>query len=770
MSSQLSDYDETYFKTLKERLPSLQSARQIEDAEPVKLAALLKQHKISEGEFEVVRQIMERLPTLAELGVFSSMWSEHCSYKSSKNQLKKLPTTGEQVVVGPGENAGVVRLSGKLCVAFKMESHNHPSYIAPYQGAATGVGGILRDVFCMGARPVANLNALRFGKRSHPRTHYIYSDATKGIGDYGNCVGIPTVAGSTVFDPSYDGNCLVNAMTAGIIHEDRIFKGYASGLGNLVVYVGSATGRDGIHGATMASDSFEDSSATSKTTIQVGDPFTEKLLLEATLEVLEKDLVIGLQDMGAAGLTSSSFEMADRAQSGLLLDLAKVPTRAEGMSAYELLLSESQERMLMVITPDKWQELATVLEKWELSFAVIGEVTDSGRVQIVHNDILEVDMPVGPLTDRAPRYDRPMIDKMSAPTLAVSEKFAKLTENLDPQKTLFELAQDHGSRRDIYRKYDSQIGVSTVFGPESESCGLLWLRSSWAEKDEKYIGLALAADCNESYCRVDAFKGGAHAVLKAARSVIASGAKPLATTDCLNFGNPEDPAVMRSISDCIEGMALACAKLDAPIVSGNVSLYNTTGDQSIAPTPMIGIVGKHKDVRTALPAICTEENKLIALLHPKNLKLSFGGSLLENHFGYIERDQAIPAIDWNFEKDAITSIATFCEKKLATASRDLGRGGLVLGLTKMLRKVGVKAHTEKLGCFEKKRDYFAEVNGGYLIAFNDETSLAAAKSVVGADSDLTKLGLSGSGRFTIDKVIDIDCAEFVAAYDSSLQF
>ncbi|MFY7928214.1 MAG: phosphoribosylformylglycinamidine synthase subunit PurL, partial [Oligoflexus sp.] len=373
------------------------------------LKPLLKKHKINDQEYKTLLQIVGRQPTLAELGVFSAMWSEHCSYKSSKIHLKKLPTEGSEVVVGPGENAGVVRLSGKLCAAFKMESHNHPSYIEPYQGAATGVGGILRDVFCMGARPVANLNSLRFGHREHPRTHYLFANVVKGIGDYGNCVGIPTVAGSVSFDKTYDGNILVNAMTVGLIHEDRIFKGFASGQHNLVVYVGSATGRDGIHGASMASDSFSSQASGERSTVQVGDPFAEKLLLEATLEVLDRGLVVGLQDMGAAGLTSSSFEMADRAGNGLYLNLDYVPTRAKNMSAYELLLSESQERMLMCVEPSRWDELQNCLRRWELPFAVIGIVTDTGRMQIVKNNVLEVDVLVAPLADSAPRYERPYV-------------------------------------------------------------------------------------------------------------------------------------------------------------------------------------------------------------------------------------------------------------------------------------------------------------------------------------------------------------------------
>ncbi len=645
------------------------------------LKPLLKTHKINESEYQTLLGIVGRRPTLAELGVFSAMWSEHCSYKSSKIHLRKLPTTGPEVVVGPGENAGVVRLSGKLCAAFKMESHNHPSYIEPYQGAATGVGGILRDVFCMGARPVANLNSLRFGERAHPRSHYLFAQVVKGVGDYGNCVGIPTVAGSVSFDKTYNGNILVNAMTVGLIHEDRIFKGYASGQHNLVVYVGSATGRDGIHGASMASDSFSSQQSGERSTVQVGDPFAEKLLLEATLEVVERKLVVGLQDMGAAGLTSSSFEMADRAGNGLYLNLDYVPTRAQNMTAYELLLSESQERMLLCVEPEKWLELQQCLARWELPFAVIGLVTDSGRMQIVKDQILEVDVPVAPLAESAPRYERPY--QLPTRSYAVDAELRDRLRSRTPSDLLLAILADDGDKQRIYRQYDHHIGTKTVLGPEEQGAGLLWIRSDWSDGDTPYLGLAVATACNERYCAQDPYLGAAQAVLRCYRAIVATGAVALAVTDCLNYGNPEDPDVMGQIVAGIDGIALACQELKTPVVSGNVSLYNQTDGVSIAPTPMIGMVGKHKDVRKAAAAICRDPGALF-LLRPKQLQHYLGGSMAAKILDLQQQREPIPEPHWKAEREAALILQRLTEAGHLLAARDVGAGGVLTTLSKMV--------------------------------------------------------------------------------------
>ncbi len=681
------------------------------------LGTLLPKHKINDEEYKTVKNILKRPPTLAELGVFSAMWSEHCSYKSSRIHLKKLPTTGPQVVMGPGENAGVVQIEDDLCIAFKMESHNHPSYIEPYQGAATGVGGILRDVFCMGARPIANLNCLRFGKRSHPKTSHLFTHVVRGIGDYGNCVGIPTVAGNVSFDDCYDGNCLVNAMTVGTIHRQKIFTGHASGVGNYVVYVGSATGRDGIHGATMASDSFDSRDKEDRSAIQVGDPFKEKLLLEVTLEVLEKNIVVGLQDMGAAGLTSSAFEMADRGKSGLFIDLDKVPVRAQNMTAYELLLSESQERMLMVIAPDKWEEAQKVFEKWELDFGIIGIVTDTNRVQIAKDGILEVDLEVAPLTEQAPRYDRPVKNRELKSNYSDEATLLKIQE-LKVQKVLQKLLHDTGCKQPMFQQYDQHIGTQTALSSTDQGAAIMWLRSDWCHS--KFLGLALSSACNESYTRADAYTGGAHAVLKAARAIAATGATPLATTDCLNYGNPEDPLVMDDFVKSLAGMSEACVKLNTPIVSGNVSFYNETDGVSIAPTPMIGMVGKIQDYRLAKPAQVSKR-AMFYLLTPSHTTFSFAGSLAEKTFTTPSSATKLPDINWEYEVAAMDYLSKQLSHASITACRDVGQGGIATAVVKLLKGSNWKVSVETENNLAPELYLFGEHSGSYIIACeNDE--------------------------------------------------
>lgn len=714
----------------------------IDDRPGEAFARLLKKHKINDQEYAKIKEILGGTPTLAELGIFSAMWSEHCSYKSSRVHLKRFPTESPDVVVGPGENAGVVRVSGKLCLAFKMESHNHPSYIEPYQGAATGVGGILRDVFCMGSRPIANLNALRFGRREHPRTAHLVENVVKGIGDYGNCVGIPTVAGNVSFDECYDGNCLVNAMTVGTIHEDRIFKGFASGVGNIVVYVGSATGRDGIHGASMASGSFESKDANERSTVQVGDPFTEKLLIEATLEVLEKGLVVGLQDMGAAGLTSSSFEMAGRAGNGLYMDLDHVPVRTTNMSAYELLLSESQERMLMVIEPHQWEPLKKVLDKWELHCNAIGVVTDTGRVQIHHKGQLEIDVPVAPMTDAAPKYERPMKAR-TLPSEAEGKAFdaevVQAIHDRGPEHVLLDMLKDTGDKSPIYRQYDHHIGTKTVHGPGEQGAAVLWVRSAWADPAEPNLGVLTSASCNERYCRVDPRQGAAHAVLKSARAIAAAGGRPLAITDCLNYGNPEDPVVMADFAMGVDGISDACRELAVPVVSGNVSLYNTTDGVSIAPTPMIGMVGKMHDVRTSPKAIIREETTLY-LIHPKHTAPAFGGSLAGKLLGLPLAKGKMPKIDWEAERESMDFLRSQVAKSSLIAARDVGDGGIAatackmvvgssLGLTLDLSHADIKSE-------QAISRYFGEVSGCYLVAIKEEAERLTVQDAAQLDKNL----------------------------------
>jgi phosphoribosylformylglycinamidine synthase len=720
---------------------SLPKAPLISDQPGAHFDKLLSAHKISASEYAQIKKLLSRSPTLSELGVFSAMWSEHCSYKSSRVHLGRFPTTGKEVVLGPGENAGVVRLSGKLCAVFKMESHNHPSYIEPFQGAATGVGGILRDVFCMGARPVANLNCLRFGERDHKKTNWLMTNVVKGIGDYGNCVGIPTVGGSVSFDASYNGNCLVNAMTVGLIHEDRIFKGFASGIGNLVIYVGSATGRDGIHGATMASDSFASSTELERGAVQVGDPFMEKLLLEATLEVLEKDLVIGIQDMGAAGLTSSAFEMADRAGSGLFLDLTKVPQRAQAMSAYELLLSESQERMLMVIRPEKWPALSAVLTKWQLHFAIIGEVTDSGKMQAVFNGVVELDVSIAPLAASAPKYNRPL--QLPVARVAQDKDFNHTCilkiRALGISAVLEKILARDGSKSGIYEQYDHHIGTSTVFGPETGGAAVQWIRTDFQDPAEPWLGLLSAAGCNEKYCRIDPKQGAAAAVVKTARMISAAGGTPIAVTDCLNYGNPESPDVMGQFSEGVDGISEACRALGTPVVSGNVSLYNETDGKSIAPTPMIGMVGKITDVRKAVPAIITKESEIL-ILFPKGSSGTFGGALVAQTFGFDLTAGSIPKIDYPAEVQAMNFLREASAQGWLLAARDVGAGGILTTAFKMCEAGNL---TLDIGYepAEPESFFFSERSASYLLNVDQTTrkelEKAAARLI---DFELILLG------------------------------
>jgi phosphoribosylformylglycinamidine synthase len=748
-------------------LKNFSAAAPIDGTPGDRLKALLKKHKISDQEFTKIREILGRLPSMSELGVFSAMWSEHCSYKSSRVHLKRFPTETADVVVGPGENAGVVRLSGKLCLAFKMESHNHPSYIEPYQGAATGVGGILRDVFCMGARPIANLNALRFGRRSHPRTKYLVENVVKGIGDYGNCIGVPTVGGNVSFDESYDGNCLVNAMTVGTIHEDKIFKGYASGTGNIVVYVGSATGRDGIHGATMASDSFASSENSERSTVQVGDPFTEKLLLEATLEVLERGLVVGLQDMGAAGLTSSSFEMAGRAGNGLYMDLDRIPVRTTAMTAYELLLSESQERMLMVIKPENWEPLKVVLDRWQLASAVIGVVTDTGRVHITRSGVLEVDLPVDPITDDAPKYDRPqkartLADKTPS---AFSAKVRAAIEATGPAAFLGKLLSDTGDKEKIYTQYDQHIGAKTVKGPKNQGAAVLWVRSEDADRNEPNLGVAVTATCNERYCRVNPRLGGAHAVLKSARMVAATGGRPIAITDCLNYGNPEDPEVMWEFSQGVDGISDACKELGIAVVSGNVSLYNQTDGVSIKPTPMIGMVGKVPDV-TKVPMATGDKGLSVYLLEPKNAVAEFGGSLAAKIAG-INGDCAVPAIDWAAEKEAIGLLQKAVQGGQVRVARDVGDGGLATTLAKMVipTGAGVKVSTAA----DTIEACFAEKSGCYVLMVDAAHEQSLETHVSGLKhTTLRKIGATSDSGTCEFGTWSVPVSALSAAFTNSL--
>jgi phosphoribosylformylglycinamidine synthase subunit PurL len=624
---------------------------------------------LSEEEYGRVLAILGREPSLTELGVFSVMWSEHCSYKSSKKWLKTLPTTGPRVICGPGENAGVVDIGDGQAVIFKIESHNHPSFIEPYQGAATGVGGILRDVFTMGARPIANLNALRFGDPSHPKTRHLVAGVVAGIGGYGNCVGVPTVGGETNFHASYNGNCLVNAMTVGIAPADRIFYSKAAGPGNPVVYLGAKTGRDGIHGATMASAEFDDKSEEKRPTVQVGDPFTEKLLIEACLELMATDAIVAIQDMGAAGLTSSSVEMAGKGGLGIELDLDHVPMREAGMSAYEIMLSESQERMLMILKPEREDVARRIFEKYELDCVIIGHLTTTGHLVVKRHGKVEANMPIQPISAQAPEYDRPWTATPKKPALDAASVPVHAADKA--LKTLM-ASPDLASRRWIWEQYDHLVRGHTVQRPGGDAA---IVRLPGSKK-----GLAVVVDCTPRYCAADPERGGAQSVAETWRNLTAVGARPLAITDNMNFGNPERPEIMGQFVGCIAGMRAACTALDYPVVSGNVSLYNETQGQAILPAPVVGGVGLIDDVTHTADLAFKAAGQAIILLGDTAGWL--GQSLYLRELCGRE-DGAPPPVDLAAEKRNGDLVRGLIERKAISAAHDVSDGGLLVALAEM---------------------------------------------------------------------------------------
>ena len=631
---------------------------------------LIEDHGINEEEYQKILKILGREPNYTELGIFSVMWSEHCSYKSSKVHLEKLPTTGKNIIEGPGENAGVVDIGGDLAIVFKIESHNHPSFIEPFQGAATGVGGILRDIFTMGARPIASLNSLRFGPLENPKNRYLLERVVAGIAGYGNCMGVPTVGGEIYFSETYSGNPLVNAFNLGIARKDRIFKGKASGVGNSVIYVGSKTGRDGIHGATMASEEFDETSEERRPTVQVGDPFTEKLLLEACLEVMKKGCIVGIQDMGAAGLTCSTCEMAGRGDSGVDIDISLVPLREEKMTSYEIMLSESQERMLLIAEKSREDEVKEVFSKWDLDAVTIGEVTDDGILRVREKDKVVAEIPAKSLSDDAPKYNRPMKE----PSYIKEIQTFNLNEILLPKdfnEVLIKLLSSPtiASKEWVYDQYDHMVRINTVVYPGSDAAVF---RIPGMEQ-----GLALTLDCNSRYCYLDPYKGGKIAVAEAARNLICSGAKPLAVTNCLNFGNPEKPEIMWQFSRVIEGMAEACGVFDTPVTGGNVSFYNETLGKGIYPTPVIGMVGLLDDHRRHLSQWFKDEGDRIVLLGES--KEEFGGSEYINIIHGIERGFP-PEIDLDYEKRVQEVCFEAFKKGILKSAHDCSEGGLAVCL------------------------------------------------------------------------------------------
>jgi phosphoribosylformylglycinamidine synthase subunit PurL len=679
---------------------------------------MIAEHGLSEAEYQTILKALSREPNLVELGIFSVMWSEHCSYKSSRVHLKNLPTSAPWVIQGPGENAGVIDIGDGDAAIFKMESHNHPSYIEPYQGAATGVGGILRDVFTMGARPVANMNALRFGAPEHPKTRHLVAGVVAGIGGYGNCVGVPTVGGEVNFDSAYDGNILVNAMTVGVAKTDKIFYSAAAGIGNSVVYVGSKTGRDGIHGATMASADFSEDSEEKRPTVQVGDPFTEKLLIEACLELMASDAIVAIQDMGAAGLTSSSVEMASKGGVGILLDMNKVPCRETGMTPYEMMLSESQERMLMVLKPGREAEAEAIFRKWELDFAIIGEVTDTGRMELVWNGETVADIPLGPLADEAPCYERPY----KVP--AALEPLTDIPEQADIAADLLKLmaSPNLSSRRWIWEQYDQSVGADTLQRPGGDSAVV---RVHGTKK-----ALAITTDVTPRYCFADPVEGGRQAVAEAYRNLSSVGARPLAITNCLNFGNPQRPEIMGQFVGCIEGMAEACRALDFPVVSGNVSLYNETKNEdgsslAILPTPAIGGVGLLEDwEKSATTAFKSAGEALILLGHSTG---HVGQSLwLEVCHG--RREGRPPPVDLAVERRVGELARQLIAAGLVSAVHDISDGGALVAIAEMALGGGIGARLSLPTAANPAAIMFGEDQGRILVTTSDPDGVIARAS------------------------------------------
>ena len=707
--------------------------------------ALAKQFGLSADEYGRVLAIMGRTPSFTELGVFSVMWSEHCSYKSSRVWLKTLPTKAPWVIHGPGENAGVVDIGDGLAAVFKMESHNHPSFIEPYSGAATGVGGILRDVFTMGARPVANLNALRFGDPKLAVTKRVVDGVVRGIGGYGNCVGVPTVGGEVNFHPAYNGNPLVNAMTVGIADRNKIFLSAAAGIGNPVVYVGSKTGRDGIHGATMASTSFEKDSEEKRPTVQIGDPFVEKLLIEACLELMATDAIIAIQDMGAAGLTSSSVEMAGKGDVGIELDLDHLPQRETEMTAYEMMLSESQERMLMVLRPDRQEMARAIFAKWDLDFAVIGQLTDTGHIVVKHKGVVEADIPLAPLADQAPLYHRPTSETPKPAALgAVADPVGLRTALL----TLL-ACPDLASRAWIWDQYDSTIGGQTVKRPGAADAAIVRL-------DGHTRALALTTDCTPRYCQADPELGGMQAVVEAWRNITATGGKPLAITDNMNFANPEKPEIMGQFAAAIRGMAAACVALDFPVVSGNVSLYNETEGQPILPTPAIGGLGVLEDAAQAVGQAIAPGQTLVLIGETAGW---LGQSLWLREIAGRE-DGPPPPIDLTAERRNGDFVRGQILSGAVRACHDVSDGGLLIAVAEMALagNTGVALNLTGDHAF-----WFGEDQGRYVLAVDNAAATLVAATAAGVPAAI--IGTAQGQGLTLPGIDPISLTEARAAND-----
>ncbi|KQO51763.1 phosphoribosylformylglycinamidine synthase subunit PurL [Methylobacterium sp. Leaf85] len=717
---------------------------------------LVRQHGLTPDEYERFRGLIGRDPTLTELGIVSAMWNEHCSYKSSRKHLRGLPTSAPWVIQGPGENAGIIDIGDGLACVFKMESHNHPSFIEPYQGAATGVGGILRDVFTMGARPIAALNALRFGSPDHPRTRHLVSGVVAGIGGYGNSFGVPTVGGAVGFHPRYDGNILVNAMAVGLARTDAIFYAAATGVGNPIVYLGSKTGRDGIHGASMASAEFDDASESKRPTVQVGDPFAEKLLLEACLELMATGAVIAIQDMGAAGLTCSAVEMGAKGDLGVELHIEKVPAREENMSAYEMMLSESQERMLMVLKPGMEAEAEAVFVKWGLDFAIIGHTTDTLRFVVKHDGVTMADLPIKELGDEAPLYDRPHIANTHQPVIAAADVPAPIG-NAEALKKLVG-SPDLSSKRWVYEQYDHFIGGNTVQKPGGDA--------AIVRVEDGPKGLALTADVTPRYCEADPVQGGRQAVAEAWRNITAVGAKPLAITDNLNFGNPEKPEVMGQLVGCLKGIGEACLALDFPVVSGNVSLYNETNGVGILPTPTIGGVGLLDDVTKHATISLKRDGDMLVLVGATEGWL--GQSVYLSVVSGRE-DGAPPPVDLAAERRNGDFVRSLIVSGLVDTVHDLSDGGLAVALAEMAIAGGIGATLPDAPAGLPAHAYlFGEDQARYLLSVDPENVPDLLYSANAQGIPASVIGFAGGQDLTLPAGETISVSDLREAHEGWL--
>ena len=715
-------------------------------------------HGLKIEEYKKIKELLKRNPNLTELAIFSAMWNEHCSYKSSRKHLKNLFTKGEKVIQGPGENAGVIDIGDEDAIVFKIESHNHPSFIEPYQGAATGVGGIMRDVFTMGARPIANLNSIHFGSTQHKKTKNLLRGVVKGIGGYGNCIGVPTIAGQTNFDDSYNGNILVNAMTLGLVNKNKIFYSKAAGLNKPVIYVGSKTGRDGIHGASMASAIFDDKIEEKKPTVQVGDPFTEKLLLEACLELMKEDSIISIQDMGAAGLTSSSVEMASKGKLGIELDLSKVPCREEKMTPYEIMLSESQERMLIILENGKEEKAKEIFDKWNLDFAVIGKTTDTQNLELLFNQEKVAEIPIDYLAENAPMYDRKW-------------KKSKLPQKIDYPKDLFKSLKLEScltkiisnpnicDKQWIWEQYDHTVMGDTIQKPGGDA-GVVRVHGT-------NKAVAASVDSSAVYCYAHPLTGGKQVVCESWRNLISVGSQPVAITNCLNFGNPEKEKNMGEFVECVNGISEAAKFLNFPVVSGNVSFYNETKDKGIKPTPSIGGVGILNDYKNMLTMDLKKEGNLILVIGKTE------GHLDQSIFSRIillEKKGPPPEVNLFNEKNNGETILKLLNKKLIISCHDISVGGMIIALSKMCIKgnKGVKLNSQ-IKLLNKFNYFFAEDQGRYIIEI-ENNNLAMVKKVLEENSvHFDELGVVDGNKLTFKDELNISIQDLNKKYKSWLK-